>query len=237
MIKIRFFGLLRDVVGIREETCELSALDTVGAVFDAYATRFPRLGELRRSILFARNQHFCGEDVQLADGDEIALLPPVSGGSDRAALQIVDPAGHFFVLTREPIHTSGLVSRVRQDLDGAVVVFEGVVRNNNHGKSVRCLEYDCYEEMAIRSIAELGTDLAHRHEISRFAMVHRLGEVPVGEASVVVVVAAPHRKPAFSAAMEAMDRLKSEVPIWKKEHFEDGAIWAAGDWSEPLLHH
>ena len=237
MIKIRFFGVLQDVVGIREETCEQAALDTVGGVFDAYATRFPRLRKLRRSILLARNQHFCDDAVQLADGDEIAFLPPVSGGSDGVGQQMVDAGGHFFVLTRDPIDTSALVSRVRQDIDGAVVVFEGVVRNKNHGKSVRCLEYDCYEEMAIRSMAELGVDLAHRHEISRFAMVHRLGQVPVGEASVVVVVAAPHRKPAFSAAMEAMDRLKSEVPIWKKEHFENGAIWPAGDWSEALLHH
>jgi molybdopterin synthase catalytic subunit len=229
--------VLQDVVGIREETCEQAALDTVGGVFDAYATRFPRLRELRRSILLARNQHFCDDAVQLADGDEIAFLPPVSGGSDGVGQQMVDAGGHFFVLTRDPIDTSALVSRVRQDIDGAVVVFEGVVRNKNHGKSVRCLEYDCYEEMAIRSMAELGVDLAHRHEISRFAMVHRLGQVPVGEASVVVVVAAPHRKPAFSAAMEAMDRLKSEVPIWKKEHFENGAIWPAGDWSEALLHH
>ena len=237
MIKIRFFGVLQDVVGIREETCEQAALDTVGGVFDAYATRFPRLRELRRSILLARNLHFCDDAVQLADGDEIAFLPPVSGGSDGVGQQMVDAGGHFFVLTRDPIDTSALVSRVRQDIDGAVVVFEGVVRNKNHGKSVRCLEYDCYEEMAIRSMAELGVDLAHRHEISRFAMVHRLGQVPVGEASDVVVVAAPHRKPAFSAAMEAMDRLKSEVPIWKKEHFENGAIWPAGDWSEALLHH
>jgi molybdopterin synthase catalytic subunit len=229
--------VLQDVVGIREETCEQAALDTVGGVFDAYATRFPRLRKLRRSILLARNQHFCDDAVQLADGDEIAFLPPVSGGSDGVGQQMVDAGGHFFVLTRDPIDTSALVSRVRQDIDGAVVVFEGVVRNKNHGKSVRCLEYDCYEEMAIRSMAELGVDLAHRHEISRFAMVHRLGQVPVGEASVVVVVAAPHRKPAFSAAMEAMDRLKSEVPIWKKEHFENGAIWPAGDWSEALLHH
>ena len=237
MIKIRFFGLLRDVVGIREESCELSALHTIGGVFDAYATRFPRLGELRRSILFARNQQFCDAAVPLADGDEIAFLPPVSGGSDGAVQQIVDPAGHFFVLTRDPIDTSALVSRVRRDIDGAVVVFEGVVRNNNHGESVRCLEYDCYEEMALRSMVELGADLAHRHEISRFAMAHRLGQVPVGEASVVVVVAAPHRKPAFSAATEAMDRLKSEVPIWKKEYFENGAAWAAGDWSDALLQH
>ena len=110
-----------------------------------------------------------------------------------------------------------------------MVVFEGGVRNNNHGKSVRCLECDCYEEMAIRSMGGARNDLAHRHEISRFAMVHRLGQVPVGEASVVVVVAAAHRKPAFAVAMEAMDRLKSDVAIWKKEYFEDGVMWADGE--------
>ena len=109
-----------------------------------------------------------------------------------------------------------------------MVVFEGGRAEHNHGKSVRCLECDCYEEMAVRSMAELGTDLAHRHEISRLAIVHRLGEVPVGEASVVIVVAAAHRKPAFAVAMEAMDRLKSDVAIWKKEYFEDGAVQAEG---------
>ena len=120
-----------------------------------------------------------------------------------------------------------------------MVVFEGGVLNNNHGKSVRCLECDCYEEMALRPMVELGTDLAHRHEISRLAIVHRLGEVPVGEARVVIVVAAAHRKPAFAVAMEAMDRLKSDVAIWKKEYFEDGAVRAEEPSSDALLasHH
>ena len=103
--------MLRDVAGTREEACELPALDTLGGVFDAYATRFPRLRELRRSIVFARNQHFCDPAVPLADGDEIAFLPPVSGGSGRISREIVDPHGHFFALTPDPIETAPLVSR------------------------------------------------------------------------------------------------------------------------------
>ena len=224
MIKVLFFGPLRDVVGAREEACELDASATVGGVFEAFASRFPRLRELQRSIVFARNQRFSDPTAALEDGDEIAFLPPVSGGSGRVVCEFTLHNGHFFALTRDPIDVCSVSTRIRQDIDGAVVVFECVVRDNNQGKSVRCLEYECHEDkdMAVRSMAELGADLARRHQISRFAMVHRLGRVAVGETSVVVAVAAPHRKPAFTAAMEAMDRLKTDVAIRKMEHFEGG---------------
>lgn len=237
MIKVLFFGSLRDIVGAREEAYELDASATVGGVFDVYASRFPRLRELQRSIVMARNQRFCDPTAALDDGDEIAFLPPVSGGSGRVVCEITLHNGHFFALTRDRIDACTVAARMRQDIDGAVVVFECVVRDNNDGKSVRCLEYECHEDedMAVRSMAELGADLARCHQISRFAMVHRLGRVPVGETSVVVAVAAPHRKPAFTAAMEAMDRLKIEVAIRKEEHF-GGTATAAGDWSRVVSH-
>jgi molybdopterin synthase catalytic subunit len=132
--------------------------------------------------------------------------------------------GHFFALRGDRIDASTVAARIRQDVDGAVVVFECVVRKSNQGKAVHCLEYECLQDndMAVRSMADLGMDLARRHQISRFAMVHRLGRVLVGETSVVVAVAAPRRKPAFTAAMEAMDRLKTDVAIRKEEHFENG---------------
>ena len=229
MIKVLFFGPLRDIVGAHEEACELDASATVGGVFDVFANRFPRLRELQRSIVVARNQRFCDPTAALEDGDEIAFLPPVSGGSGSVVCEITLHNGHFFALTRDPIDVCSVAKRIRQDIDGAVVVFECAVRDNNQGKSVRCLEYECHEDkdMALRSMAELGADLARRHQISCFAMVHRLGRVPVGETSVLVAVAAPHRKPAFTAAMEAMDRLKTDVAIRKKEHFEGGLshVW------------
>ncbi len=224
MIKVLFFGSLRDIVGAREDACELDAAATVGGVFEVYANRFPRLRELQRSIVVARNQRFSDPAEALEDGDEIAFLPPVSGGSGSLVREITHHNGHFFALTRDPVDVCSVAKRIRQDIDGAVVVFECVVRDNNQGQSVRCLEYECHEDedMAVRSMAELGADLARRHQISRFAMVHRLGRVPVGETSVLVAVAAPHRKPAFTAATEAMDRLKTDVAIRKKEHFEGG---------------
>ena len=236
MIKVLFFGLLRDTVGMREEDCDLPEAATLGGVFDAYATRFPRLRDIRRSIVLARNQQFGDPASPVADGDEIAFLPPVSGGSGAFSRELTGGAGNLFALTRDPIETAPLVSRTQQDCDGAVVVFECRVRNTNEGKPVSCLEYECDEPVTIRALARLGADLAERHQISRIAIVHRLGEVPVGEARVVIVVAAPHRKPAFAASMEAMDRLKTEVPIRKKEYFENEFVGAAADSSDGCPH-
>jgi molybdopterin synthase catalytic subunit len=115
-----------------------------------------------------------------------------------------------------------------------VVTFEGVARNNTNGRETRCLDYECYEAMAIRVMAELGCEIARGHAVGRMAMVHRLGRLEIGETSVAIVVAAPHRRPAFEAAMEAIDRLKRIVPIWKKEHFVDGEVWVDGDWDKTV---
>ena len=239
MIKVLFFGVLKDVVGTPEETCELPAAGTLGGVFDAYASRFPRLRELGRSIVLARNHQFGDPAAPIADGDEIAFLPPVSGGSGGFSRESQDGSGNFFALTQDPIETAPLISRTQQNSDGAVAVFECRVRNNNQGQPVRCLEYECEEGETLRALARLGANLAEHHEISRIAVVHRLGKIPVGEARVVIVVAGAHRKPAFAVAMEAMDRLKSDVGIWKKEYFVDGTVRADGPWSDalPAPHH
>ena len=145
------------------------------------------------------------------------------------AHEFTDRAGNFFALTPDPIETCPLISRTQQDCDGAVVVYECRVRNNNQGRPVRCIEYECDDAITIRELARLGADLAEHYGISRITIVHRLGTVPVGEARVVIVAAAPRRKPAFGAVMEAMDRLKTEVGIRKKEHFESGVLSRAGD--------
>ena len=113
--------------------------------------------------------------------------------------------------------------------------FEGVVRNNTKGRPTEFLDYECYEPMAVKTMAEIGRELAATHAISRIAMVHRLGRMQVGETSVAVMVTAPHRKPAFEAALEGINRLKRTVPIWKKEHFTDGEIWVEGEWDESVL--
>ncbi len=146
--------------------------------------------------------------------------------------EIADPEGHFFALTRQPIDTREVVARVQQGIDGAVVTFEGVVRNNSKGRATRFLDYECYEAMAIRKMAEIGREIAASAAISRIALVHRLGRLEIGEASVAVIAAAPHRRPAFEAALEGINRLKRLVPIWKKEYFEDGEVWVEGEWDQ-----
>jgi molybdopterin synthase catalytic subunit len=163
----------------------------------------------------------------LADNDEIAFLPPVSGGSG-------DERTRRFWLTREPINSEQLADELLRPEDGASVVFEGVVRNNTKGRETRYLEYECYEPMALEIMARIGNEIAEKFVIGNIGIVHRLGRLEISEASVAIVVTAPHRKAAFEAAFEAINRLKREVPIWKKEFFTDGAVWVEGEWDEKL---
>src|SRR6185295_10208082 len=150
------------------------------------------------------NQQFSPLTSVLADGDEVAFLPPVSGGSiDSAGTfthEIVDAAsGHFFALTRDPIGSAALSRRLLRGEDGAIVNFEGVARNNTKGRATRYLEYECYEPMAVRMMAQIGEELARDLPISRIGIIHRLGRLEIGEASVIVAASAPHRKAAFEA--------------------------------------
>lgn len=144
------------------------------------------------------------------------------------------PEGNLFALTRSQIDSQPLVRAMQRGEDGAVVVFEGVVRNNTKGRPTRFLEYECYESMALRQMEQIGMEIARAHGVGRIAIVHRLGRLEIGEASVAVIVTAPHRLAAFQAALESINRLKREVPIWKKEFFEDGAVWVEGEWDETL---
>ncbi|MCU1293836.1 MAG: molybdopterin synthase subunit MoaD / molybdopterin synthase subunit MoaE [Bryobacterales bacterium] len=163
----------------------------------------------------------------------MAFLPPVSGGTG-GPLTIEDTDGHFFAITRKAIDTLHLVDKMQRPDDGAVVVFEGVVRNNTKGRRTEYLEYECYEQMALEQMARIGRQIAGEFAIGRLGIVHRLGRLEIGEASVVVVTTAPHRGAAFDAARQGIDRLKREVPIWKKEFFADGAVWVDGEWDERL---
>jgi molybdopterin synthase catalytic subunit len=169
----------------------------------------------------------------VAEGDEIAFLPPVSGGT-AGDLEIAGEDGHYFALTRHAIDTPAVIARVQTGGDGAVVTFEGVVRNNTNGRSTQCLDYECYEPMALKMLAKIGREIAASHQVTHVAMVHRLGRMLVGEASVAVIVTAPHRRPAFEAALEGINRLKKVVPIWKKEHFADGEVWVEGEWDRDV---
>lgn len=233
-VRVLFFGVTRDITGLPEECAEVREGARVEEVFELYARRFPRLGGMARSLVLAVNQEFGGRERELQENDEVAFLPPVSGGSGEPAGRwrqlIEDPEGHFFGLTREPIDGRELMKRLLRGEDGAVVTFEGVTRNNSRGRRTLALEYDCYEAMAIEVMARVGREIAAAHAIGRVAMAHRLGRLEVGETSVVIVVTAAHRAAAFAACREAIDRLKRVAPIWKKEYFEDGAEWVEGEW-------
>jgi len=226
-VKVLFFGVLKDLVGKAEESVEIAPGTTLGSLFSRYSQRYETLHTKRPSILFARNQEFAGAETVLNDNDEVAFLPPVSGGSGND--------GHIFEIVREAIDARELVKKLQRPEDGAVVVFEGVVRNNTKGRSTTHLEYECYEAMAKEQMGRIGREIAGQFAIGRIGIVHRLGRLGIGEASVVVVATAPHRKPAFEAALEGINRLKREVPIWKKEFFADGAVWVDGEWDDRLL--
>jgi molybdopterin synthase catalytic subunit len=233
-IKVLFFGLLKDVCGRAEDALVVPEGSTAGTVFDHYSAAFPHLKDLASSIVLARNHEFASPAEPLSDGDEVALLPPVSGGSNAlaSAREVRDPEGHLFALTDRPIDARAIESELVQGSDGAVVTFAGVVRNNTRGRATLRLEYECYEEMALRTMISLGRNLAAEFPISRIALVHRLGIMEIGEASVVIVATSPHRRAAFEAALAGIDRLKKTVPIWKKEFFADGEVWVEGDWDD-----
>jgi MoaE-MoaD fusion protein len=232
VVRVLFFGVLKEMMGHAEELREIPENTTLGALFDDYSGRFETLRDRRSSILLARNREFSRPDAILNENDEVAFLPPVSGGSEEPART---GECRLVRLTRAPIDSQSLARELQRPEDGAVVVFEGVVRNNTNGRITKYLEYECYEEMALAGMERIGKDLAAQYAIGRVGMVHRLGRLQVGEASVSVIATAPHRRPAFEAALEGINRLKREVPIWKKEYFLDGALWVDGEWDESLL--
>jgi molybdopterin synthase catalytic subunit len=184
-----------------------------------------------RGIAVSVNAEYATADHLLREGDEVGLLPPVSGGSDRPSdPSIVGEAKEVYIwLTREPIDAQKLVAAARRGEDGAVVVFDGVVRNNSRGRKTLYLDYEAYEEMAARQMSELANEARGRFGVRHATMVHRLGRLQVGETSVLIVVASEHRAQAFEACRWLIDTLKKTVPIWKKETFQDGAVWADGE--------
>jgi molybdopterin converting factor subunit 1 len=234
--RVLFFGMLREIVGKTAEDAEFPQGTDLQAVFELYRVRYPRLGELARSIVIARNQEFADRTTLLAEGDEVAFLPPVSGGRggrNNDPVEIVE-AGCYFALTRHAIDTRGVIARIMNGAEGAVVTFDGTVRNNTKGRATLCLDYECYESMALKMMAQIGRELVGGYEVGRVALVHRLGRMLIGETSVAVIVTAPHRRPAFEAALEGINRLKKVVPIWKKEYFVDGEVWVEGEWDEKV---
>ena len=192
----------------------------------ATAEVFPSLPSFARSIAASVNQEFAEWRAPLASGDEVAFLPPVSGGAIPAGAAVEE---NLCALVRTPIETSEIVAQLKAPPDGAVVVFEGIVRNHSAGRSTLYLEYEAYEAMAIAKMREIGAEMREKFAIRRFAMVHRLGRLEIGETSVLIAVSSAHRAAAFDACRFGIDTLKRNVPIWKKEFFRDGAVWAEGE--------
>jgi len=232
-VRVLFFGMLKELVGRSGEESDFPEGSDLRRVFETYAARYPRLSELARSIVMARNHEFADLATPVRDGDEVAFLPPVSGGAAADPLELIQ-GDHYFALTRHAIDPRVIARRIMTGAEGAVVTFEGTVRNHTKGRATLCLDYECYESMALKTMAKIGVEIAGLHPVERIALVHRLGRLLIGETSVAVMVTAAHRRPAFEAALAAIDRLKKVVPIWKKEHFADGEVWVEGEWDRDV---
>lgn len=211
------FGQAREWVGSSNIDLILDAPATVESAFAILKGKHPKLAEMERSLLFAVNEEYAVRSRSLEEGDQLAVLPPVSGGESGGR--------DIFEITREPIDIGGLRARLLEGDSGAVVIFDGVARNNTKGRRTLYLEYEGYEQMAYRTMEQIGREVHERWPINRLGMIHRLGSIEITESSVVIIVTSAHRKIAFEACHYAIDRLKKIVPIWKKEFFEDGAVW------------
>ena len=222
-VRVLFFGVLKDLAGKSGDGLDLHDGASVQDVLAHYETQFPRLKESLSSLALAVNQHYASPDTKLKPNDEVALLPPVSGGVSEPS------ARHYVAIVRDPIDTARTLANLKRGEDGAALVFEGVVRNQSRGRTTIYLDYEAYEEMALREMESLATQALNRFQIRGVALVHRLGRLQIGETSVLIAVASAHRAAAFEACRWLIDTLKRTVPIWKKEYFEDGAVWADGE--------
>ncbi len=220
-IRVLFFGGLRDLVGTAGESLRVADAAKLGDVLRHYEAKVPRFADFAGSLAMAVNQEYAGMETVLQAGDEVAFLPPVSGGAE-------DEVPHAGTV-REKIETESVVRRLKHPPDGAVVIFEGIVRDHTQGRRTLFLDYDAYEAMALKKMEELLTEALEKFAVRDATIVHRLGRLDVGETSVLIAVASAHRGAAFDACRWLIDTLKRTVPIWKKEHFEDGAVWADGE--------
>ena len=205
-VVVKLFAGVRERAGARERVLELPDGARLGEVWDALA-----LGDAPAGLLFARNRAYAPPEEELADGDEVAVIPPVSGGD--------------FRLSAKPLSVEAAIAEVARDEAGAVATFVGTTRSHSRGRDVLHLEYEAYEGMAEQVMSELGAALEERYDLCAVAIHHRVGRVGIGEQSVVVAVSAPHRQDALAACAEAIDTLKRTVPLWKKERYEGGEEW------------
>ena len=224
---IKLFATLRERARTAELTREFPDGITVGEIWRQLVGEFPELGGHRDSVGFAVNQEYVEANFKPRKGDEIAFIPPVSGGADAPAY-----VGKI-AIGRNRIDVAALEREVADASAGAIVSFNGTTRRDNSGRVVIRLEYEAYEPMALSEMHKLAVEAGARWKITRIAIAHRIGVVEIGETSVAIAVSAPHRAEAFEACHFAIDRLKEIVPIWKKEYFEGGEVWIGCQTSHP----
>jgi len=213
---------LKELAGRSSDLLELPDGALVRDLLEHYAARAQRVREAIPSLAVAVNQRYAGAETALKSDDEVALLPPVSGGMQEGSTRCAS-------IVRDSIDTKSVLDRIKRGEDGAAVVFEGVVRNQTRGRKTLYLDYEAYEEMALKEMEGLAEQAVRQFKVRDIALVHRLGRLQIGETSVLIVVASAHRAAAFDACRWVIDTLKRTVPIWKKEYFEDGAVWADGE--------
>jgi molybdopterin synthase catalytic subunit len=231
-VKVLPFGVLKDWLGSSAATVELPEGATVAELLNLMAGKKPAGRELLRGIAVSVNAEYATASCALREGDEVGLLPPVSGGRDEGPdISFISAPGCVTAvsLCREPIDSERLIAEIKRGEDGAVVVFDGIVRNHTRGRQTLHLDYEAYEEMAEKQLREIAAEARTRFGVRQIIIVHRLGRLVVGETSVLIVVASAHRAQAFEACRWLIDTLKQTVPIWKKETFVDGTVWAAGE--------
>jgi MoaE-MoaD fusion protein len=215
-VRVRLFASAREAAGVGHLVLELPDGRVVRDAIAAIAELHPPVGGIREMVI-AKNREYVGLDEPLADGDELALIPPVSGGAVSSSERILVSAA--------PLSLDAAIDAVRGPDAGGIVVFLGTVRDASRGRRVRHLAYEAYTEMAEAKMRDIAGRLETAHGPIRIAMHHRVGDLAIGDIAVVVVAAAPHRDAAFAAARGAIDELKRVVPIWKKEYTDDGAVW------------
>ncbi len=213
-ITVLYFAAARERVRTQRETLEVPEGTRVQEVLRLLSERHASLGPLLPHLRVAVNQEFSNAEAEVPAGAELALIPPVAGGS-----------GGLFRVVDRPLRLEEVVEAVSGEAYGGLVTFSGSVRNQTRGRRVLRLEYEAYPPMAEKKLAEIGAEVAGRFSGTRLAIVHRVGTLTPGELAVVIAAAAPHRKEAFLGCEHAIERLKQDVPIWKKEFFEDGEVW------------
>ena len=232
-VRVLFFGMLKDLAGKASDSVDLHEGATVRDLLAHCGAQIPRLQNSFPSVALAVNQEYASSDTELHADDEIALLPPVSGGAPEAARGApggqLAGCGPYTAIVRSPIETQLILNSLKRGEDGAAVVFEGVVRNQTRGRKTLYLDYEAYEKMALQQMDVLAKRALDQFGIRDVALVHRVGRLEIGEVSVLIIVVSAHRAAAFDACRWLIDTLKRTVPIWKKEHFADGAVWADGE--------